>query len=114
MPAALFWSVVIYDADTRCVIDNRHGPAGGKATVGSRTPGLRENDDGSCYVLLGPDPAPEGWEANYVQTLPGRGWFPYLRAYGAEASFFDGTYKYPTVNRVESFAEVIRGEEKTT
>jgi len=35
VPAELFWSVVIYDADTRCVIDNRHGAAGGKATVGS-------------------------------------------------------------------------------
>jgi hypothetical protein len=103
VPAALFWSVVIYDADTRCVIDNRHGPAGGKATVGSRTPGVRENDDGSYYVLLGPDPSPEGWEANYVQTLPGRGWFPYLRAYGAEAEFFDGSYTYPTVTKVDDF-----------
>jgi hypothetical protein len=103
VPAELFWSVVIYDADTRCIIDNREGPAGGKATVGSRTPGLRQNDDGSYSVLLGPDPAPEGWEANHVQTLPGRGWFPYLRAYGAEAAFFDGTYKYPTVNHVVDF-----------
>lgn len=107
VPAALFWSVVIYDADTRCIIDNRHGAAGGKATVGSRTPGLRTNADGSYYVLLGPDEPPPGWEANYVQTLPGRGWFPYFRAYGAEAEFFDGTYMYPTVTRVEDVREVI-------
>ena len=110
VPAELFWSVVIYDADTRCIIDNRHGPAGGKATVGSRTPGVRQNEDGSFSVLLGPDPAPEGWEANYVQTLPGRGWFPYFRAYGAQAEFFDGTYRYPTVTKVERFEF---GEEMT-
>ena len=103
VPAELFWSVVIYDADTRCVIDNRHGAVGGKATVGSRTPGLRQNDDGSYSMLLSPDPPPPGWEANHVQTLPGRGWFPYFRAYGAETSFFDGTYTYPTVNRVSDF-----------
>ena len=103
VPAELFWSVVIYDADTRCVIDNRHGAVGGKATVGSRTPGLRQNDDGSCSMLLSPDPPPPGWEANHVQTIPGRGWFPYFRAYGAETSFFDGTYPYPTVNRVSDF-----------
>jgi hypothetical protein len=109
VPAELFWSVVIYDADTRCVIDNRHGAAGGKATVGSRTPGLRENEDGSYSMLLSPDPAPAGWEANHVQTIPGRGWFPYLRAYGATASFFDGSYIYPTVDRVDDFGEVTGG-----
>ncbi len=106
VPAELFWSVVIYDADTRCVIDNRDGAAGGKATVGSRTPGLRTNDDGSYWMLLSPEPPPSGWEANHVQTIPGRGWFPYFRAYGAAASFFDGTYTYPTVNRVADFDDV--------
>ena len=71
--------------------------------MGSRTPGLRTNDDGSYSMLLSPDPPPQGWEANHVQTIPGRGWFPYFRAYGAQLSFFDGTYTYPTVNRVDSF-----------
>jgi hypothetical protein len=79
----LFWSIVVYDADTRCIIDNRSGAAGGKATAGSKTKGLRMNADGSYYVLLGPDAPPKGWEANHVQTLPGRGWFPYMRMYGA-------------------------------
>lgn len=107
VPAKLFWSVVVYDTDTRCIIDNREGAAGGKATAGSKTPGLRENDDGSYYMLLGPDSPPEGWEANHVQTLPGRGWFPYMRAYGAEAEFFNDEYKFPTVNGVEDFGEFI-------
>jgi hypothetical protein len=107
VPAKLFWSVVIYDTDTRCIIDNREGAAGGKATTGSKTPGLRENDDGSYYMLLGPDAPPVGWEANHVQTLPGRGWFPYMRAYGAEAEFFNDEYTFPTVNRVEDFSEYI-------
>jgi hypothetical protein len=50
VPAELFWSMVIYDADTRCIIDNRQGAAGDQATVGSRTQGLRENEDRSYYV----------------------------------------------------------------
>jgi hypothetical protein len=75
--------------------------------VRSRTPGLRQNDDGSHYVLLGPEGPPAGWEANHVQTLPGRGCFPYLRAYGAEAEFFDGTYRNPPVERVEGFDGII-------
>ncbi|NIV33671.1 MAG: DUF1214 domain-containing protein [Anaerolineae bacterium] len=107
VPAELFWSVVIYDTDTRCIIDNRHGAAGGKATMGSKTPGLRENEDGSYYMLLGPDAPPKGWEANHVQTIPGRGWFPYMRAYGARAEFFNDKYKFPTVNKVKDFEDVI-------
>ncbi len=107
VPAELFWSVVIYDADTRCIIDNRHGAAGGKATMGSKTPGLRQNADGSYSMLLGPGAPPTGWEANHVQTIPGRGWFPYMRAYGAKVEFFNDEYKFPTVNKVKDFSKVV-------
>lgn len=108
VPAELFWSVVIYDTDTRTLVDNRKGAAGGKATVGSKTPKLRTNDDGSITMLLGPGAAPAGWEANHVQTLTGRGWFPYMRAYGAKAEFFNGDYKYPTVVKVKDFSEYVK------
>jgi hypothetical protein len=108
VPASLFWSFVIYDADTRCLIDNRNEDGKGKATVGSRTEGLRENADGTYDMLLGPGDPPPGWEANFVRTLPGRGWFPYMRAYGAGKEMFDDTYKLPTVTRVEDFSRFTR------
>ena len=108
VPASLFWSIVIYDADTRCLIDNRDKKGKGKATVGSRTEGLRTNADGSYYMLLGPGDPPKGWEANYVRTLPGRGWFPYMRAYGAGKEFFDDTYKLPTINKVKDFSDYVK------
>ena len=59
-------------------------------------------------MLLGPGNPPKGWEANYVQTLPGRGWFPYMRAYGAKAEFFNDEYKFPTINKVKDFSEYTR------
>ena len=108
VPASLFWSIVIYDAETRCLIDNRNEKGEGKATVGSRTEGLRTNPDGSFDMLLGPGDPPKGWEANFVRTLPGRGWFPYMRAYGAGKEFFDDTYKLPTVNAVKDFSEYLK------
>jgi hypothetical protein len=46
----LFWSIVIHDTDTRCLIDNRKSAAGGKATVGSKTPGMSKNEDSSYYI----------------------------------------------------------------
>jgi hypothetical protein len=76
--------------------------------MGSKTPDLRKNADGSYYMLLGPDAPPKGWEANHVQTIKGRGWFPYMRAYGAKAAFFNDEYKFPTINKVENFDKYIR------
>ena len=60
-------------------------------------------------MLLGPGDPPRGWEANHVRTLPGRGWFPYMRAYGAGTEFFDDTYKLPTITKVEDFSAVVKG-----
>ncbi len=108
VPASLFWSIVIYDADTRCLIDNRNKDGKGKATVGSKTKGLRTNADGSYYMLLGPGEPPAGWEENFVRTLPNRGWFPYMRAYGAGKAFFDDTYKFPKVTKVKDFSGHIK------
>lgn len=107
-PAKLFWSIVIYDADTRTILDNRKVTEGGKATVGSRTEGLRKNDDGSITMMVGPEAPPKGWEANYVRTLPERGWFPYLRGFGAGPEFFNDEYKLPTVKAVDDFSEYIK------
>ena len=70
-------------------------------------PGLLQNADGSYSMLLSPDAPPEGWESNHVQTIPGRGWFPYMRAYGAKAEFFNDEYKFPTVNKVTDFGDWI-------
>ena len=36
--------------------------------------------------------APEGREANWIQTVPGKGWFPILRLYGPLEPWFDKTW----------------------
>ena len=36
------------------------------------------NEDGSYDVFFGPE-APQGKEGNWIQTVPGKGWFPILR-----------------------------------
>ncbi len=108
IPAELFWSFTIYDPDTRVLLDNRNLESGGDVTVDSVDPNLRLNEDGSFVVMLGPDAPPVGWEANYVQTIPGRGWFPYMRAYGAKKEFFDDSWELPNIVRVENFDQWIQ------
>ncbi len=87
-PAGLFWSIAVYDADTRCLVDNEQG----RGERGSRDAELEVNDDGSVDLYFGPA-APAGKEANWVQTLPGRHWFSYLRFYGPLEPYFDRSWK---------------------
>jgi hypothetical protein len=35
-------------------------------------------------------------------------WFPYMRAYGAKAEFFNDEYKFPTINKVENFHQLLK------
>jgi hypothetical protein len=69
------------------------------AEVGSRTEGLISNDDGSVDVYFGPK-APEGKEANWVQTDPTKGWFTYFRLYGPLEGYFDATWPLPDIEKV--------------
>jgi len=37
--------------------------------------------------------APAGKQKQWIQTIPGKGWFAYFRIYGPEQPAFDGTWK---------------------
>jgi hypothetical protein len=65
--------------------------AQGRPDLSSRTPGLVQNRDGSVDVYFGPS-APVGKDANWVQTIPGKGWFSYFRFYGPTEAFFDKSW----------------------
>ncbi|MBL4559270.1 MAG: DUF1214 domain-containing protein [Rhodobacteraceae bacterium] len=84
-PAAVFWSVSVYDVKMRTLIKTDLK----KPTVGS-IQGFDENSDGSISIYIGPD-APEGKERNWIKTIPEQGWFPYFRFYSPTEPFFDGT-----------------------
>jgi hypothetical protein len=103
-PAKLFWSVVFYDVESRTLIVNKPR----NATIGSRaTKNLQMNTDGSVYVFAGPQP-PKGWESNWVETVPGRGWFPYIRLYGPGEKWFDeNAFKLPEIEKVD-FADYAK------
>jgi hypothetical protein len=87
-PAKNFWSVTVYDAQTRSMLqtDQRF------PWKGSNRPGLQKNADGSYDLYFGPM-APAGKEGNWIQTVPGRGWFTILRLYGPLEPWFDKTWR---------------------
>ncbi|NWE46771.1 DUF1254 domain-containing protein [Pseudomonas gingeri] len=94
-PARQFWSMTVYDSDSRCLIDNPQR----KADLSSRQD-LKKNPDGSVDLYFGPK-APKGFENNWVQTLPGRHWFSYFRLYAPTEAYFDKSWKLDDISLVE-------------
>ena len=88
IPAKDFWSFVIYDNQTRSMLqtDARF------PSLGSQTTGIVANGDTSVDVWFGPS-APAGHESNWIQTVPGKGWSVILRLYGPLQSWFDKSWK---------------------
>jgi hypothetical protein len=59
--------------------------------VNSFGKGLVSNPDGSTDVWLGPKLPQGASEANWAQTIPGKGWNALFRLYGTVESRFDKT-----------------------
>lgn len=88
VPAKDLWLVVVYDPQTRSELQTSQ-PYPSKNNL--RDP-LTENADGSVTLCFGPD-APAGHEANWVETIPGKGWFVLLRLYGPLEEWFDRSWQ---------------------
>jgi hypothetical protein len=87
VPANMFWSLTVYDNETRSMIQNEQD----RPLVGS-VHGAVTNKDGTYDVYFAPKLPADVPEANWVQTTPGKGWFVYLRLYGPEQPYFDQTW----------------------
>jgi hypothetical protein len=88
IPAKDFWSFVVYDNQTRSMLQtDQQFPS-----IGSQREGVVVNPDTSVDVWFGPT-APRGHEANWVQTVPGKGWNVLFRLYGPLQPWFDKTWK---------------------
>jgi hypothetical protein len=97
VPAVNFWSVTVYDPQTRSMLQTDDPFPSASSQSGTVVP----NDDGSVDVWFGPE-APDGKEGNWVQTVPGKGWFAMLRLYGPGESWFDKTWRPGEIELVES------------
>lgn len=88
IPAKDFWAFTVYDNQTRSLLPTDQKSSG----VDSNVPGLEANADGGVTIWFGPK-APSGKEANWVQTMPGKGYSLILRLYGPLEPWFDQTWQ---------------------
>jgi hypothetical protein len=93
-PIKLFWSVTLYDVDTRALILNEQ-----KIADRSSRMDLRKNTDGSVDIYCGPK-APAGFEKNWIPTVPGKNWFAYFRFYQPTEGYFDRSWALPDFEKV--------------
>lgn len=88
VPAKDFWSIVAYDPQTRSELQTGQP----FPSRNNERDDLRVNDDGSVDIHFGPEP-PAGYEDNWIQTVPGKGWFVLLRLYGPLEPWFEQTWR---------------------
>jgi hypothetical protein len=88
VPAKDFWSVVLYDPQTRSELQTSQ-PYPSKNNKRDK---LITNADGSVDLYFAPKP-PAGKEANWIATVPKKGWFAIFRLYGPLEPWFDKTWR---------------------
>jgi hypothetical protein len=92
IPAAAFWSITLYDNQTRSMLQTAQGfPRAGSQSF--PTPAARQSAEGSTTLTFSPERPGGVEEGNWIQTAPGKGWFAALRFYSPLAPFFDKSWR---------------------
>lgn len=94
IPAQLFWSVTLYEAENASGLANGQPfPSLGKLNEPA------QDADGGTTLHLSPK-APAGAEKNWLATVPGRGFFSILRLYAPAQPALDGSWKPGDIEKV--------------
>jgi len=94
VPAKEFWSVCVYDTETRSILDTDRPLSAVNSYMN-----LPINEDGTLNIYFGPTPPPQG-ETSWIKTNPGKGFFMYFRFYGPLEPFYDKSWKINDVVKV--------------
>jgi hypothetical protein len=96
VPAKDFWSLVLYDPQTRSELQTSQP----FPSRNNKRDKLVVNADGSVDLYIGPE-APAGKEANWIQSVPQKGWFAAFRLYGPLDPWFDKTWRLGEIELVK-------------
>ncbi len=88
VPDKLFWSVTLYDTETRSMVQTDQNKAALRSMFELKDVSTTQPTE----LYFGPK-APAGKENVWIKTTPGKGWFAYFRIYGPDGPAFDGSWK---------------------
>jgi len=99
IPAAAFWSFTLYDNQSRSMLDTpQRYPRAGSQSYPS--PAAEAEADGSTTVYFGPTQPAGVKRGNWIQTMPGKGWFTLLRLYSPLEPFFTKEWRLSEIELV--------------
>ena len=100
IPQANFWSFTLYDNQSRSMLDTpQRYPRAGSQSYPS--PAAEANADGSTTVYFGPTQPAGVKPGNWIQTMPGKGWWTILRLYSPLEPFFTKEWRVSEVELVK-------------
>jgi hypothetical protein len=100
IPQANFWSLTLYDNQSRSMLDTpQRYPRAGSQSYPS--PAAEAAADGSTTVYFSPTQPAGVKRGNWIQTMPGKGFFPMLRLYSPLEPFFAKTWRPSEVEVVK-------------
>jgi hypothetical protein len=99
IPEEKFWSFTLYDNQTRSMLDTpQRYPRAGSQSFPS--PAAEPNADGSTTIYFGPTQPAGVKRGNWIQTMPGKGWFTILRLYSPLEPFFTKEWRLSEIELV--------------
>jgi len=100
IPARAFWSFTLYDNQTRSMLDTpQRFPRAGSQKFPS--PAAEAGADGSTTVYFSPTQPQGVARGNWIQTMPGKGWFTILRLYSPLEPFFTKEWRAGEIELVK-------------
>jgi hypothetical protein len=100
IPAAAFWSFTLYDNQTRSMLQTpQRYPRAGSQNYPS--PAAEADADGSTTIYFGPTKPDGAKPGNWIQTMPGKGWFTILRLYSPLETFFTKEWRLSEIELVK-------------
>jgi hypothetical protein len=100
IPEANFWSFTLYDNMTRSMLDTpQRYPRAGSQSYPS--PAAVAAADGSTTVWFAPNQPPGVARGNRIQSMPGKGYFVWLRLYSPLEPFFTKEWRPSEVELVQ-------------
>jgi hypothetical protein len=92
IPAARFWSLTLYDNETRSMLQTpQRFPRAGSQSY--PTPAATADGGGSTTVTFGPEQPSDSPDGNWIQTDEDKGFFVILRLYSPGQSYFDKSWR---------------------
>jgi hypothetical protein len=88
VPMESFWSFTLYDHQTRSGLQTDQQFPG----IDRNKKELVKNEDGPYDIYFGPK-SPSGKEANWLQTVPEKGWNMLWRIYSPTKPWYDKTWR---------------------